>query len=119
MNSLNMKYMSVFPSEDIKVGGEVKDQRKRLGTKLWQTVLLDINKHAPKPQKKEIVRPREFPGWIGNVMEGDTITKQRYIMELAKRGHILITGETGAGKDFLVRVIIEEILLNNEKGISR
>ena len=114
MNTLNMKYMNIFPREDIKVDGQIRDQKKRLGSKLWQTILLDINEYTPRPQTHTEVQERVFPSWIGNVIDGEQVTKQRFIMELAKRGHILITGQTGTGKDFLVRVIVEEILRYNE-----
>ena len=94
---------------------ESLDQKKRTSSWLLQTVLLDINKYATKLNSKTKSPKRIFPAFIGNVMDGDKVTDQRFVRELAKRGHILITGETGTGKDFLVRVILEEILLYNER----
>jgi len=100
--------LMVSPSQDIKLGDAVKDEKKLVGAWVIRNFLKRLDK-LPKPGD---VHGREIPTgnmpiWIGSLMDGDIVTPEPATFPLDAIESIYISGSTGSGKTFLMRVLTE------------
>jgi hypothetical protein len=101
------EYHMVFPSSDIQLDTITKDQKKLVTAKFLQNLISRLDKVSPIPHISEL--PTEG-GWIGHVMEGDTITPHPLLYPLRVE-HIYDSGTTRYGKSYLGRVLVENALI--------
>jgi len=112
------QFLMVAPSQDVKLAGVVKDEQKLLGAWVVQSFLKRLDKLPRTGDPHRTAIPEgNMPIWVGRLMEGDTVTSEPAVFPLEMLESIYISGSTGSGKTFLVRVLTEGAVAYKEINI--
>ena len=102
----------VTPVRDIVVGG-VRDQKKLVVPRIVRAFLERLPRvKRVAPADRDLPRKGRLV-WIGNVMEGDVMTDTPFMLPLDDLIHCYISGRSGSGKSYLLRVLIEGAILHS------
>ena len=102
------QYLMVFPTRDIKVDGRIKDEKKLVASRMVRNFIQKLD--LAKPKHDEVSLPKHG-GWLGNVMEGNQLTKVPLFFPI-KTLNTYESGTTGAGKSYSGRVYVENAILD-------
>ena len=97
----------VTPSEDVVLGGSVKDERKILGAWVLRNILTRLDR-CPRPDEApEAVPEGTMPIWVGQSVGTDGTPTGPAVFPLDQIENVDISGTTGSGKSCLARVLVE------------
>jgi len=100
-------FLMITPTQDIRAGGVV-DEKKLLGAWFVRNFLKRLDR-VPEPDGvngAEIPRGG-MPIWVGSLIKQDIVTSEPAVFPLAGLESIYVSGSSGSGKSFLLRVVIE------------
>jgi hypothetical protein len=109
-------HLEVTPDEDVCIDGHVRAHRKLAAPRAVSALLsrLDCTEHL---DQDESLDESSLPLLLGRTMAGERLTDAEALLPLTQFRNGYVSGATGSGKTYLMRVIAEEACVKPEVSV--